>query len=88
MGRVALEASALGKAVAGYAHGCVEEQLEAIFPAGKIPLGDTAAMVDLLSRWQQELPAPRRENPFTLEQMLRKTVDTYTQPVASETNSR
>lgn len=87
-GRVTLEALALGKAVAGYAHGGVEEQLEAIFPAGKIPLGDTAAMVDLLSRWQQELPAPRRENPFTLEQMLRKTVDTYTQPVASETNSR
>ncbi len=87
-GRVTLEALALGKPVAAYAHGGVAEQLEVLSPEGKIQVGDTAAMVDLLNNWHKKMPALKRENPFTLEQMLRKTVDAYTQSVTPETNSR
>lgn len=87
-GRVTLEALALGKPVAGYDHGGVAEQLEALLPEGKIPAGDNAAMVDLLSRWQQQMPASKRENPFTLERMLHKTIDAYSQSIAPETNSQ
>jgi glycosyltransferase involved in cell wall biosynthesis len=78
-GRVSLEALALGKPVAGYAHGGVAEQLSAIFPDGKIFLGDTTAMADLLSRWHQQMPVPRQENPFTLDSMLRATTRIYSQ---------
>ena len=76
-GRVSLEALALGKPVAGYAHGGVAEQLSAIFPEGKISLGDTTAMVDLLSHWHQQMPAPKGKNPFTLDSMLRATTRLY-----------
>ena len=76
-GRVTLEALSIGKAVAAYAHGGVHEQLDAIFPAGTIPLGDLAAMVDLLSRWHKEMPAPERQNPFTLGNMCLETDKIY-----------
>jgi glycosyltransferase involved in cell wall biosynthesis len=78
-GRVTLEALALGKPVTGYAHGGVAEQLNAIFSAGEISLGDTAAMVDLLSHWHQQMPAPKGKNPFTLDSMLRATTRLYSQ---------
>lgn len=70
-GRVSLEALALGKPVTGYAHGGVAEQLEVLLPAGKIPLGETGAMINLLSRWYEQtpVPAPKHENPFTLDNM-------------------
>lgn len=78
-GRVTLEALALGKPVAGYAHGGVAEQLEALLPEGKIHVGDTAAMIDLLSRWHEQtpVPAPKPENPFTLDNMCLETCKIY-----------
>jgi glycosyltransferase involved in cell wall biosynthesis len=78
-GRVTLEALAIGKPVAGYAHGGVAEQLEALMPEGKIPVGDTTAMVDLLISWHQKMPSPKRENPFTLDSMLRSPARLYNQ---------
>jgi len=82
-GRVTLEALSIGKPVAGYAHGGVREQLDALLPAGKIPIGDTGAMADRLAAWRENSPLPRRENPFTLQSMLLQTLDVYEQLLRS-----
>jgi glycosyltransferase involved in cell wall biosynthesis len=76
-GRVSLEALTLGKPVAAYDHGGVAEQLAAVFPQGRIPVGDTTGAEELLARWYVERPAVPTHNPFTLERMLRSTLETY-----------
>lgn len=76
-GRVTLEALSIGIPVAGYDHGGVHEQLDALLPAGKIPVGDTPGMAERLSQWHAEPARPRQENPFTLQKMLEGTFDVY-----------
>lgn len=76
-GRTTLEALALGRPVLGYAHGGVEEQLDALLPEGKVPVGDTATLATRLSEWQEHAPRPEKENPFTLEAMLQQTMAVY-----------
>jgi glycosyltransferase involved in cell wall biosynthesis len=76
-GRVTLEALAIGKPVAGYDHGGVHEQLEALLPSGKIPLGDINKMADQLSNWFKQPISPQTDNPFTLQRMLQKTLQVY-----------
>lgn len=78
-GRVTLEALAIGKPVMGYDHGGVHEQLDALLPDGQIPIGDVNTMVKRLTEWYRNAPKPKNDNPFTLEQMLQKTVNIYTQ---------
>ena len=76
-GRVTLEALAIGKPVAAYAHGGVGEQLDAMLPEGKIKVGDIDAMGTLLEKWEQEKCNPKQTVVFELEQMLRKTIEVY-----------
>ncbi len=76
-GRTTLEALALGCPVAGYDHGGVGEQLDALLPEGKIPVGDTNAMAQRLARWARTSPSPARPNPFTLASMLDQTLTCY-----------
>jgi len=76
-GRVTLEALALGRPVAAYAHGGVAEQLDALLPEGKIPAGDPASMAERLAEWANNPPAPARNNPFTLASMLEQTLACY-----------
>lgn len=76
-GRVTLEALALGKPVAAYAHGGVAEQLDALLPGGKIVLDDHVMMTDCLARWHEAVPPPLTNNPFTLEAMLCSTLECY-----------
>lgn len=76
-GRVSLEALTLGRPVAGYDHGGVTEQLAVVFPQGRVPVGDVAKTVELLAGWYVERPAVPTQNPFTLERMLRSTLETY-----------
>ena len=76
-GRVSLEALTLGVPVAAYDHGGVAEQLAAVFPQGRVPVGDTAGAEELLAHWYVERPAIPTHNPFTLERMLRSTLETY-----------
>ncbi len=77
-GLTTLEALALGRPVIGYDHGGVGELLRELYPAGRVPLRDEAA---LLATTQQLLviqpaPAPVKE-PFTLDAMCRGTRDVY-----------
>ena len=76
-GRVSLEALTLGVPVAAYDHGGVAEQLAAVFPEGRIPVGDTQAAVEKLARWHIQPPVVPTTHPFTLERMLRSTLETY-----------
>lgn len=76
-GRVSLEALTLGRPVAAYDHGGVAEQLAAVFPQGRVPVGDTAAAETLLAHWHAQRPAVPAQNPFTLERMLSSTLGVY-----------
>jgi glycosyltransferase involved in cell wall biosynthesis len=84
-GRVTLEALALGKPVAGYAHGGVGEQLKALLPEGNIPVGDKKTIVKLLTNWANAPTHPVRESTFTLESMLSSTLDIYKDLAAPRT---
>jgi glycosyltransferase involved in cell wall biosynthesis len=77
-GLTTLEALALGRPVVGYDHGGVGELLRELFPAGRVPVRDEAA---LLATTQQLLvlhptPAVVKE-PFTLDAMCCGTLDVY-----------
>lgn len=82
-GRTTLEALAMGRPVAGYAHGGVGEQLAAIFPGGAVAPGDHAAVAALLEQWYRSPPSVPDRNPFTLERMLGATLDVYRELVAA-----
>ena len=76
-GRVTLEALSIGKPVAAYAHGGVDEQLDAMLPSGKIKVGDVANTTTLLEKWIQNLGQPKQSNLFELQQMLSRTLTVY-----------
>lgn len=78
-GRVTLEALAIGKPVASYDHGGVHEQLDALFPAGKVPVGRSIQMADLLARMHNRRLYPSGENCFLLSHMLDSIVAVYQQ---------
>jgi len=76
-GRVTLEALAIGKPVAAYAHGGVEEQLNVLLPEGRILNGEWPRMATLLEMWHQSPMHPLEDNPFTLSKMLEETLASY-----------
>jgi len=76
-GRTVNEALSLGRPVAGYAHGGVGEQLAELFPAGRVPVGDTAGMARLLSAWQKTPPTVGAIRPATLDAMQASTLALY-----------
>lgn len=76
-GRTTLEALSLSTPVIGYDHGGVGEILDIILPEGKIPLGDIAAATEKINQWQETAPQPKQTHPFTLENMLEKTLECY-----------
>jgi glycosyltransferase involved in cell wall biosynthesis len=76
-GRTVAEALSLGRPVAGYAHGGVGEQLQAMFPAGRVSVGDVAAVCGRLADWYASAPRPIANRRYTLEKMLADTLDLY-----------
>ena len=76
-GRVTLEALAIGKPVAAYAHGGVGEQLDAMLTSGKIKVGDIANATTLLEKWAQCPGQPKQSNLFELQKMLNRTLAVY-----------
>ncbi len=76
-GRVTIESLSLGIPTAGYDHGGVKEQLAAVLPSGAITPGDTTAMIALLAKWHQQAPSLEDEHPFTLQNMLGRTLAVY-----------
>ncbi|MEX1113662.1 MAG: glycosyltransferase family 4 protein [Akkermansiaceae bacterium] len=76
-GRVSLEALALGKPVIAYDHGGVAEQLRVIFPHGLVKVGDVMGAIDLTRKILKSSPIPRSVEVFSLERMLRATLEVY-----------
>jgi glycosyltransferase involved in cell wall biosynthesis len=77
-GRVSLEAMSLGRPVAGYDHGGVGEQLRALFPAGRVPVGDEKCLLETCIRLLRDGGTPQAvREPFTLDAMCRRTLEVY-----------
>ena len=77
-GRTVLEALALGKPVVGYDCGGVGELLADFFPAGKIPPGDAARLVEAAAAIIRDHPVPSVVGePFTIDCMCRATLAVY-----------
>ncbi|MGA0899779.1 MAG: glycosyltransferase family 4 protein [Luteolibacter sp.] len=77
-GRTVLEAMALGKPVVGYDCGGVGELLTELFPEGRVPLGDSAALL----KASRAIIAGKLEpgtvgEPFTLRAMCDSTLAVY-----------
>ncbi len=86
-GRTTLEALSLGIPVVGYNHGGVGEQLAAILPAGGVPVGDIDEAAERIRAWLTHPPAVPADQPFTLERMLRSTLNVYLELVHSQARS-
>jgi glycosyltransferase involved in cell wall biosynthesis len=86
-GRTVLEALALGKPVLGYDCGGVGELLSAIFPEGKVPLGDSAK---LLTKARKILASNHRpqlaEGSFTINAMCDSTMALYAELTSSSSS--
>ena len=76
-GRTVSEALALGRPVAGYAHGGVGEQLSGLFPEGCVAVGDTAGMANKLAGWYREPPSLEAVSPWPLQRTLDDTLRVY-----------
>lgn len=84
-GRTVIEAMALGKPVVGYDCGGVGELLAKLFPMGRVPLGDAAALLATAAAVILDHPRPQVvSEPFTLAAMCRSTLDLYRELVASQ----
>lgn len=82
-GRTTLEAIGLGVPVAGYDHGGVGEQLDLLYPAGRIPANDPAAATRVIRGLLDNPPPVPEEHPFTLRAMLDGTLAVYDELVAA-----
>ncbi len=77
-GRTVLEALSLGVPVVGYDHGGVGEILRAAFPAGAVPQGDSARLLQTVgSVLRGAAPPVSPVSGFRLDQMLSQTISLY-----------
>ncbi len=84
-GRTVLEALAIGKPVVGYDCGGVGELLAALFPEGRVAVGDADGLVERTREVLEKKHRPRGTGGrFTLEEMCRRTVEVYEELLASE----
>ena len=81
-------ALSLGRPVVGYDHGGVGEQLAAILPEGRVPVGDRERVVERLQAWYRTPPQVPAEQPFTLERMLSATLEVYQDAAAGRDQGR
>lgn len=79
-GRITIEALSLGVPVIAYAHGGVEEQLTAVFPQGRVDVGNIEQAADRVISWIKQPPVVPNEHPFKLQNMLEQTIDVYLKP--------
>jgi glycosyltransferase involved in cell wall biosynthesis len=76
-GRTALEALSLGVPVIAYDHGGASEVLGAMFPDGRVPVGDTGAAAARAAAFYETPPVVPDHNPYTLQRMLDATLALY-----------
>ena len=76
-GRTCTETIALGRPFLGYAHGGIAEQLDVMFPEGKVPVGDYIGAAQKVEKWIAQVPQVDTSQTFKLETMLEKTLELY-----------
>ncbi|MEW6132422.1 MAG: glycosyltransferase family 4 protein [Pseudomonadota bacterium] len=82
-GRSVLEALSLGIPAVGYSHGGVSEILRTLYPAGAVEAGNVAQLVETVARLLEKPVAVGADNPYTLKNMLERTLALYEQAAAS-----
>lgn len=82
-GRTTVEALSLGVPVVGYDLGGVSETLGALFPQGRVPLGDVQAAADRTMEILQNKPTIAPNRTFLRREMLDRTMAVY-EELASE----
>ena len=76
-GRTVLEALSLGRPVVAYAQGGVGEILDRLYPVGRVPPDDTAALFSRVSALLETAPPVPSESAFPLQGMLDETLALY-----------
>jgi len=85
-GRTATEALSMGIPVVGYAHGGIEEQLNELFPQGKVAVGDVAEASAKITEFLLSQPTVKANQCFTLDNMCSKTLNVYEDVMQSSHN--
>ncbi|CCE24599.1 glycosyltransferase family 4 protein [Methylotuvimicrobium alcaliphilum] len=84
-GRTVTESLSLGVPVVGYSHGGVKEQLERLFPEGKIEVGNVNEAAEVTRKILTGSSVQiRRNDIFTLENMCSETLKTYRELMADK----
>ncbi|MBU1191556.1 MAG: glycosyltransferase family 4 protein [Gammaproteobacteria bacterium] len=76
-GRTVLEALSLGVPVIGYEHGGVGEVLATVFPEGRVAMGNMDELAAKVTSFLARTRSVSEVNPYTLAQMLDKTLELY-----------
>lgn len=76
-GRTVVEALSLCRPVLGYAHGGVGELLAELYPAGRVPLGDRARLVERAAELLRVAPPIAMLQGYRLADMQQATLDLY-----------
>lgn len=82
-GRTVIEALSLCRPVLGYAHGGVGELLTDLYPAGRVPAGDRARLVERAAELMRAAPAIQPLTRYRLSDMQEATLGLY-QEIAAE----
>ena len=81
-GRTVPEALHLGVPVIGWNHGGVQEVLAEVFPAGAVPPGDHARLLERSREFLRQRPPVARNTAFGLQESMQKTMAVYHQALA------
>lgn len=73
----------MGVPVVAFAHGGVGEQLEALFPEGRVPCFDEQALAEAVCRVLENDPRPQQNHLYLKSQMLQQTLAVYQQMAAN-----
>ena len=82
-GRTVIEALSLCRPVLGYAHGGVGELLAELYPAGRVPLGDTEKLVERAAELLRVAPPIPPLQSYRLADMQRAGLALYDEVAAS-----
>ncbi len=82
-GRTVIEALHMGVPVLGFEHGGVGELLRELYPAGAVPLGDSAALLQAAQSLLEAAPAVAEFQGYRLADMQQATLDLYAELAAA-----
>lgn len=82
-GRTVIEALHMGVPVLGFEHGGVGELLRELYPAGAVPLADSAALLHAAQSLLEAAPAVAEFKGYRLADMQQATLDLYAELAAA-----